>query len=138
MATEYVYRTKTGKSPALFAATLKTVAGRDGFLVANEAVMDMSSTFREHGVEVDETFDLHMIQICKPDKAAVSLQANPERAILMPKFVMAFSSGDQTQVRFHHYRRETINALVCDLVFPDLLDASYRKIISMIDEAATE
>ena len=45
-----------------------------------------------------EIANRHMIQICKPEKAAKSLAANPERAVLMPKFVMAFSNGGTTQL----------------------------------------
>ena len=136
MGTDHLYCTETKKSPARFAADFKDAAGRRGFIVANESHMDMARAFRDHGAAVDETFDLHMLQVCKPDKAAGSLQANPERAILMPKFVMVFSDDQATRVRFHHYCRETITSLVDCPTFPDSLAETYRKIIEMIDEAA--
>ena len=136
MATDHLYCTRTSKSPAVFAADLQEIAGRKGFLVANQAHMDMARTFREHGANVSSDFDLHMMQLCKPDKAAGSLQPNPERAILMPKFVMVFSRNQQTQIRFHHYCRESICSMVDDEAFPDSLVATYQAIIAMINEAA--
>jgi uncharacterized protein (DUF302 family) len=80
-------------------------------------------------------FDLHMIQICKPDKAAHSLCRNPERAVLMPKFVMAFSRDGRTQVRFLRYSREMIQALVDDPEFAGSLEQSYQAISEMIGAA---
>lgn len=136
MGTDHLYCAETKKSPARFAADFKDVARRYGFVVANESHMDMARAFRDHGAVVDEDFDLHMLQVCKPDKAAGSLQANPERAILMPKFVMVFSDEQGTRVRFHHYCRETITSLVDCPTFPDSLAETYRKIIAMIDETA--
>lgn len=136
MTTDHLYCVETKKSPARFAADFKDVAGRQGFIVANESHMDMARAFRDHGAAVDESFDLHMLQVCKPDKAAGSLQANPERAILMPKFVMVFSDEQATKVRFHHYCRETIASLVDCPTFPDSLAETYQKIIAMIEEAA--
>jgi len=76
-----------------------------------------------------------MIQICKPKKASKSLHANPERAILMPKHVMTFSKEGKTQIRFFYFSLENIRAIVDDDNFPGSLDKTYKKIISMIDEA---
>lgn len=95
----------------------------------------MAQTFAKHGAEVVDNFDLHMIQICKPQKAAKSLSKNLERSVLMPKFVMTFSSEDMTQVRFMYYSRETVSRLVDDEEFPESVTASYAEIISLIEEA---
>ena len=97
--------------------------------------MEMSHTFGNHGAEVAEDFDLHMIQICKPEKAAKSLSANPERAVLMPKFIMTFTENDKTQIRFMHYSEDNIRSIVNDEQFPASLAETYAKIISMIEEA---
>lgn len=32
--------------------------------------MDMAHTFALHGAETPAGFDLHMVQLCKPEKAA--------------------------------------------------------------------
>jgi uncharacterized protein (DUF302 family) len=97
--------------------------------------MEMAHTFGTHGVEVAQGFDLHMIQICKPEKAAASLQENPERAALMPKFIMTFSRDGRTQVRLLCYNRPMIEAMVGDGAFADSLAESYQTIMAMIDEA---
>ena len=132
---DHVYRAETDKSPAAFAADFKEVLAKNGFIIGNEAAMDMKKTFTEHGAEVGEDFDLHMIHVCKPAKSAKSLNANPERAILMPKFVMVFSRDGKTQIRYHHYSEETIAETVDDPVYPGSLAQTYRKIIAMIEES---
>ncbi len=104
----------------------------------------LSSTMKKHGdghalgmqgIQVDDDFDLHMIQICKPEKAAKSLSGNPERAILMPKYIMTFTKGATTQVLFLRFSGEDITAMVDGAVFPERLAESYAQTIKMVDEA---
>jgi len=76
-----------------------------------------------------------MIQICKPEKASRSLSKNPERAVLMPKFVMTFSGSGSTQIRFLHYRPEIVRHLIDDAEFPESLAESFAEIIEVIEEA---
>ncbi|OQX20106.1 MAG: DUF302 domain-containing protein [Desulfobulbaceae bacterium A2] len=132
---DHLYATETGKSSAQFARDFGEVARKHGFVIHNESHMDMAHTFGEHGVAVAEGFDLHMIQVCKPDKSAKSLHINPERAILMPKYVVTFSRDKVTQVRFFYFSQENIRQLVDDKDYPASLAETYKKIISMIDEA---
>ena len=99
-----LYRGESAKPVWQFVADLKEAGLRSGFLIHNEDKMEMSHTFGSHGVQVGEGFDLHMIQICKPEKAAGSLQKNPERAALMPKFVTVFNVS-------HSYQKRDIYAL---------------------------
>jgi uncharacterized protein (DUF302 family) len=86
-----IYYAETQKPVTQFVADLATAAARRGFFIHNESKMDMAHIFGRHGVEVAEGFDLHMVQICKPSKAGQSLSKNPERAVLMPKFVTTFT-----------------------------------------------
>jgi uncharacterized protein (DUF302 family) len=132
---DHLYCTESAKSSAEFALDFKEVVEKYGFIVGNEPAMNMAKTFFDHGEEISPDFDLHMIQVCKPDKASKSLAANPERSILMPKFVMAFGKEGKTQVRFFHYNMETIAEMVDDEIFPASLAQTYEKMISMIDEA---
>jgi len=132
---DHLYKAETDKSAAEFARDLGKVVQKYGFVIHNESNMDMAHTFGQHGVEVGQEFDLHMIQLCKPEKAAKSLQANPERAILMPKYVMTFSRDGKTQIRFFHFSKDNIRAMVDDDAFPDSLAETYKKIIEMIEEA---
>jgi hypothetical protein len=106
-----------------------------GFFIHNESKMDMAHIFGRHGVEVAEGFDLHMVQICKPSKAGQSLSKNPERAVLMPKFVTTFTRDGKTQIRFLRYSRELVAKLIDDAEFPDSLVASFNEIIIIIEEA---
>ena len=130
-----LYQKETEKPLAQFVRDLKSAGVVRGFIIHNESGMEMAHTFGAHGLEVALGFDLHMIQICKPEKAAASLQANPERAILMPKFVMAFTREGRTQVRFLLYNRPMIEALTGEAAFADSLAESYAAIKGMIDVA---
>lgn len=135
MKQEDLYLAETSKSPADFARDFNRVVGKYGFVINNADTMDMGKTFWAHGADAGADFDLHMIQICKPEKAAKSLAENPERAVLMPKFVMAFSKGGKTQLRFLSYNGEDVSAVVAAEVFPDSLAGSFQKIREMINEA---
>ena len=123
-----LYRGESGKPVWQSVADLKEAGLRSGFLIHNEDKMEMSHTFGSHGVQVGEGFDLHMIQICKPEKAAGSLQKNPERAALMPKFVTVFSSEGRTQVRFLRFNQQMIEALVQDAEFAASVGGTYDEI----------
>lgn len=132
---EDLYVTESEKSVKQFVADFAAKAAENVFVVNNADTMDMKTTFREHGGTVPDEFDLHMMQVCKPTKADASLTANPERAILMPKFVMVFSKDGKTQVRYLSYSADDIAALVPDdPKFPESLAQTFAKIRSMIDE----
>lgn len=128
----HLFRAETDKSVAHFVADLKQAGHERGFLIHNEDKMEMANTFGAHGAEVAEGFDLHMIQICNPIKAADSLQKNPERAALMPKFITVFSGNGKTQVRFLRYLPAMIETLVDDREFASSVGSSYDAIEQMI------
>ncbi|MGD9019880.1 MAG: DUF302 domain-containing protein [Desulfuromonadales bacterium] len=130
-----IYQSQTTKPIDRFVDDLDQAARARGFLIHNKETMAMAHTFGRHGAHVAEDFDLHMIQICKPEKACKSLSKNPERAVLMPKFVMTFSHSGATQIRFLHYRPETVRDLIDDVEFPESLAASFAEIIDVIEEA---
>jgi len=127
-----LYRGETAKPVWQFVADLKEAGLQSGFLIHNEDKMGMAHTFGSHGVQVAEGFDLHMIQVCKPEKAAGSLQKNPERAALMPKFVTVFSAEGRTQVRFLRFNRQMIEELVQDAEFAVSVGSSYDEIEQII------
>lgn len=135
MNRDNLYATESTKNNSQFVQDLARIVTRHGFVVHNESSMEMGHSFGRHGVDVGKDFDLHMIQICKPEKAAKSLQLNPERAVLMPKFIMTFTEGDKTQIRFLQYSEDNIRSIVDDDAFPASLAETYTKIISMIEEA---
>ena len=130
-----LYTAETTKSMEVFLQDLNKAAQEKGFFIHNEDKMEMAHTFGKHGIEVAEGFDLHMIQVCKPEKAGPSLSKNPERAVLMPKFIITFSRDGKTQIRFLRYSRELVADLVDDSEFPDSLESSFQAIIDMIEEA---
>jgi uncharacterized protein (DUF302 family) len=135
MSDTTLYRTQTTKPLSEYVAALSAAGQKRGFIIHNETSMEMANTFGKHGVQVGAGFDLHMIQICKPEKAAVSLSANPERAALMPKFITTFTQNGTTQIRMLRYGRTLIEALVNDKDFAASLDESYDAIQKTIEEA---
>ena len=130
-----IYKSETVKSVDQFVDDLIETAEAREFLIHNEENIDMTYTFGRHGVEVAQGFDLQMIQICKPEKAAMSLSKNPERAVLMPKFIMVFSQEGVTQIRFLHYSEDAVRTMVDDAEFPDSLVESFNQIITLIEAA---
>lgn len=131
-----VYSTRSRKTVSQFVADFAEVVKINDFVINNSATMNMRETFGAHGGIVPDDFDLHMIQVCKPTKADKSLATNPERAILMPKFVHVFSKDDMTQIRYLSYTEEQITGLIPnDTTFPESLAQTFRKIRAMIDEA---
>ncbi|MBU0944033.1 MAG: DUF302 domain-containing protein [Proteobacteria bacterium] len=134
---EDLYSVESGKGVGQFVADFAGIVKKNDFVVNNFETMNMQKTFREHGGTVPDEFDLHMMQICKPTKADKSLTVNPERAILMPKFVMVFSKDGKTQIRYLRYSAADIATLVPDdPQFPESLAQTFAKICSMIDEAS--
>lgn len=133
---ENLYAIESKKSVTSFVEDFVTIVAANDFVINNAATMNMKQTFIEHGGKVPEDFDLHMIQICKPTKADKSLTANPERAILMPKFVHVFSKDNTTQVRYLSHSVDDIAELVRgDDTFPESLAQTFNTIRAMIDEA---
>ena len=133
---ENLYQAESAKSAALFAADFEAVCRKYAFVVNNSDTLDMKKTFAAHGGVVHDDFDLHMMQVCKPTKADKSLTANPERSILMPKFVMVFTKDGKTQIRYMSYSAVDIYEMVPgDAKFPESLAETFAKIRAMIDEA---
>ena len=130
-----IYRSETSKPVDRFVRDLAGMARARGFLIHNEDKMEMAHVFGRHGADVAADFDLHMIQICNPEKAARSLCKNPERSVLMPKFIMTFSRDGLTQIRFVHYSQETVSDLVDDFDFPSSITESFDQIIALIEAA---
>ncbi|MDH3392535.1 MAG: DUF302 domain-containing protein [Desulfobulbaceae bacterium] len=135
MQRDNLYSTQTEKNIQQFIGDFETIAKKSGFIIHNADTMEMANTFGLHGVVVSPDFDLHMVQICKPEKAAKSLAANPERAVLMPKYIMLFTKDGKTQIRFLRYGSDAISAIVDDPVFPASLAETYERIVAIIDEA---
>lgn len=130
-----LFRADTDKTVEKFVADLKESGSRKGFLIHNEDKMEMANTFGAHGVQMAKGFDLHLIQICKPEKSAPSLQANPERAALIPKFITVFSDQGKTKVRMLRYLPALINSLLSDPDFAVNVQTSYDAIEGIIKES---
>lgn len=134
---ETLYLVESEKSVTRFIEDFAAVVKKNDFVINNRATMNMKETFTSHGGEVSDDFDLYMIQVCKPTKADKSLSTNPERAILMPKFVHVFTANNKTQVRYLSFTPEYIETLVPDDVhFSSSLAGTFSKIRMMIDEAS--
>jgi hypothetical protein len=131
-----LYCVESEKSVARFVADFGELVKKYAFVIGNPTTMNMKETFDGHGGTVPDDFDLHMMQVCKPTKADASLTANPERSILIPKFVMVFSKNGKTQIRYMSFSLPDIAELVPDdPKFPESLVLTFNKIRSMIDEA---
>lgn len=82
--------------------------------------MEMVRHFGYHGVDLAGDADLHMVQVCAPKRSALSIQANIERAVLLPRFIVVFRAGDKTQVRLLRLGQELIGEIVDDAEYADI------------------
>lgn len=130
-----VLKKESEKPMEVFIERLNERLEKQGFVIHNREKMNLAKTFGAHGVPIKNGFDLHMIQVCKPAKAAQSLTGNPERAILMPKFIIVFSQDNKTQVRYFSYGKSLIESMVVDDEFPESLAASNQSIRTIIEES---
>ena len=130
-----IFRCETDKPVAQFVRDLGVAAAEKGFLIHNEDKMEMVHTFGRHGVEVAAGFDLHMLQICNPQKAAASMQQNLERAPLIPKFIIVFTKDGKTCVRMLRISAQLTATLLDDTAFPASLEQSYDTIVGIIKQA---
>ena len=134
-----VHSVETEKGLEHYIEDFISLVESNGFVVNNRETMDMKKNFTRHGGQVADDFDLHMIQVCKPTKADKSLGLNPERAVLMPKFIHVFSKNGKTQARFLAHGADFILAQVPgDAAFPSSLAQTYAKIVEMMEGAAGE
>ena len=130
-----LYIQQSDKPLAQFIADLEQQARQKNFVIHNKETIDMARSFALHNVPVREDFDIHMMQFCKPAKAAQVMSANPERAALMPKFVIAFSQDNKTQVRFLHFDAQAVDQLLGDDQFTTIMTSAVADIISTIEES---
>lgn len=131
--TSCVYSAESNKNVEQFVADFIQNVEKKGFTVHNESKMAMRDIFSAHEQEVHEDFDLHMVQICKPERAAKSLTVNLERAVLMPKFVMAFTLNGKTQVRMLKYGQDFVTDLIGDVPFSVSMQETFNALGGVID-----
>ena len=130
-----VFCTTTDKSIVDFINDLARSMTLHNFIIHNEEKMEMVRHFGHQGVALAEDFDLHMVQVCSPKKAARSLSENLERAVLLPQFIVVFTQDQKTQVRMLRHGRELVAELVDDADFPEQNAVLCDSLISAINEA---
>ena len=130
-----VFCATTDKSVVDFINDLARSMTLHSFIIHNEERMEMVRHFGHQGVALAEDFDLHMVQVCAPQKAAQSLSENLERAVLLPQFIVVFTRDRKTQVRMLRYGRELVAELVDDTDFPELNAVMCDSLISAINDA---
>ena len=131
-----VFHRSSEKPLSNFLHDFQAAAMQQGFVIHNPDSMDLAETFQHHGVSVPADFDVHMLKLCKPSKAAATLARNPERAPLMPKYVIAFTRNNETQIRYFCLDEKLVIELVNDPEFASSLSETQAVIRELIDAAA--
>ncbi|PLY02244.1 MAG: DUF302 domain-containing protein [Desulfuromonas sp.] len=131
----HIFHAESDKDIVSFIKDLGHSMAMHGFIIHNEDKMEMVHHFGHHGVQLASSFDLRMIQVCAPKRAAESLVRNLERAVLMPKFITVFTLDGKTQVRLLRLGEELIAGLVDDNDFPAQNSAICRSLITAIEAA---
>lgn len=130
-----IFRAQTQKCVSDFIKDLGRSMTMSGFIIHNEDKMEMVRHFGYHGVELSSDFGLHMVQVCAPKRSALSLQANPERAVLLPRFIVVFKKNDATQVRLLRLGQDLISELIDDEDFIPLNESICEDLRNAIEQA---
>ena len=130
-----VFRATTAKSIVEFINDLGKSMAMHSFIIHNEEKMEMVHHFGHQGVALAADFDLHMVQVCAPKKAAQSLTENLERAVLLPQFIVVFTQDQKTQIRLLRFGPELVAELVDDADFPEINSTMCDNLISAINTA---
>ncbi|PLX42786.1 MAG: DUF302 domain-containing protein [Deltaproteobacteria bacterium] len=130
-----IFSATTDKSIGEFIADFERAAKPKGFMVHNADKMNMAETFAAHGASVPEGFDLHLVQVCNPQRASKAMGMNPERAALIPKFITVFTKEGTTQVRMLRYGIDFAYELIGDEDFSRKLSGSFEDLTALIEEA---
>ena len=93
MALGNIVSYETEKPVSQFVVDLEKSMNKRGFVIHNKDHMLLKKTYDAHQIEMPEGFDLHMLQLCKPEKSSEMLKKNPERVSFLPKFINVWSRG---------------------------------------------
>lgn len=135
MALGNIISYETEKPVPVFVLDLEKALNKRGFIIHNKDHMILKKTYDEHNIRMPEGFDLHMLQLCKPEKSSHILKGDIERVSLLPKFVHVFSKNKKTQVRMLKYQMEDVASLMNDRTFGKAVDESFSSIMGFIEEA---
>lgn len=130
-----VFKAQTEKPLADFIKDLGRSMTMYGFIIHNEEKMEMVRHFGYHGVDLAGTSNLHMVQVCAPKRSALSIQTNIERAVLLPRFIVVFRKGNQTQVRLLRLGQELIADLIDDEDYVDVHEEISEDLRNAIEQA---
>ena len=135
MALGNIVSYETEKPVSQFVVDLEKSMNKRGFVIHNKDHMLLKETYDAHQIEMPEGFDLHMLQLCKPEKSSEMLKKNPERVSFLPKFINVWSGNGRTQVRMLQYDRKGVSALLNDEEFGKAIEESFSSITGFIEEA---
>lgn len=130
-----VFRAQTQKCVADFIKDLGRSMTMYGFIIHNEDKMEMVRHFGHHGVDLSGDFGLHMVQVCAPKSSALSLQTNPERAVLLPRFIVVFKKNGATQIRLLRLGQDLISELIDDEDFIPINESICEDLRNAIEKA---
>lgn len=135
MAIGEIVSYETDKKLTDFIVDLEASLNKRGFIIHNKDHMALMDTYNASNIEMPEGFDLHMLQLCKPEKSSETLKANIERVALLPKFINVFTKNGKTQVRMLRYDQQAASMLLEDEKFGASMNEAFGSIIQFIEEA---
>lgn len=98
----------TTKSISEFIESLKENAPDFNFDIRH--IFNMGKEYKNHGVEIDEDFQLYQITVCNFVGSYRSISKNAKRAaaILEPKQIIVYKEGEMTAVDYLPFTKEFI------------------------------
>jgi uncharacterized protein (DUF302 family) len=135
MALGNILSYETEKPIAKFVADLEKSMNKRGFIIHNKNHMALKETYDTHEIDMPEGFDLHMLQLCKPEKSSEMLKKNLERVSFLPKFINVWTGDEKTQVRMLQYDGQEVAHLLNDEKYGNAMAKSFASIAGFIEEA---
>ncbi len=135
MALGNIISYETEKPVLEFIVDLEKSMNKRGFIIHNKDHMALKDTYDAHHIEMPEGFDLHMLQLCKPEKSSEMLKNNLERVSFLPKFINVWTGNGKTQIRMLQYDGQEVAALLDDEKYGRAIKESFSSIAGFIEEA---
>lgn len=139
MSEKGLFTVRSNKSIEAFHESLREKAPEFDFQVRH--VLAMHEEYKEHGLEIEDNFELYQVIICNFARSYGAIKKNPDRAavLLQPKMIIVYPAkdGDGCVINYAPYSRAIVKEILPeDEAFQGSLPESCGKIIKLIEASA--
>ncbi len=136
MSEGILFKTESDKTIEGFIEDLRKNAPEFNFGVRH--VLNVGKDYKDHGVEVDEEFQLFQVILCNYERSYQTVRGNPEKAavLLPPKQMAVYRRDGKTVINYLPFTSDFIaQALPEQKKFSERLAETCQKIIRLIEKS---